>query len=243
MPDITQPRASSSTGTATPSSTNSITAVAGNLLVCIVVAIGTNPTIATPTGLGTWIQAQKTQGATLSAAMYYLANNPGGAVNPSAVLGGTVTGWYSVILEFTATGANCGLQGSAQLASAIAQLTNVFPGGGNTLSNELFVYTVARASAGITPQNTFLGPLSVWSASVQNISNVQGLSVDTYWASGLGQGVGQYPQASGLLGGAVASVAIGAWFNTSASQSSNNDNVGGNNGILVGGNFQGMIGG
>src|SRR5438270_3639936 len=131
------------------------------------------------------------------------------------------------MFEFSAMGSNAALQGSAQLVSAIAQLTNVFPATGNTLSNELFVYAVARATATITAQNTTNSPLSVWSASVLPQAGVQGISLDFYWVSGLGQGVNQYPQASGLLSGAVASVAIGAWFNSIAAQPSNEDNVGG----------------
>lgn len=250
MPDVTQPRNIAANGTATPATATLAGVVAGDLLVCIIAVLGTSPTIATPTG-DAWIQVQKTQGATLSFAMYILPNAGAGSHVPSAVLAGTVTGWILEVFEFTQTGANCGLQGSAVLNSAVAQLTNIFPATGNTLSNELFVYAVARATATMTPQNSFQGlsvygaqtSLAAWSASVLPQAGVQGMSLDFFWASGLGQGVGQYPQASGLLSGAVASVAIAAWLNTIATQPSNNDNIYGNNGVLVGGNYQGMLGG
>lgn len=245
MPDITLPRSNSNNGTATPATPGSITAVAGNLLICVIGAWGTSPTIAIPTSAGTWVQIRNSAGASQSFAMFMQANNAGGAINPSSVLGGAITGWIAAIFEFTQTGANCGLQGSVAQTSSIAQLTNIFPGGGQTLSNELFVYSVMRGNATLTPQNSFQGSLAVWSPSVQPFANVQGLSLDTFWASGLGQGVGQYPTASGLLaGGGLVSNAIAAWFNTTASQPGpNEDNIGGLSGILVGSNYQGMLGG
>lgn len=242
MADITSPRQNTANGTATPATLTHAGAVAGNLLICIIAAIGTSPTIATPTG-DTWQVVKSTSGASVSFAMFALPNAGAGSHVPSSVLGGTVTGWICQTFEFTPCGANCAIQGSNQLASAIAQLTNVFPTTGNTLYNELFIYSVARATATIAAQNTWNVPNVSWSASQQAQAGVQGLSLDTYFASSLGQGVGQYPQASGLLGSAVNSVAIGAWFNTLASQPGNFDNVGGQAGTLVGANYQGMIGG
>lgn len=240
MADVSLPRSNSNNGTATPASPGSITAVAGDALFIVIAALGTSPTIAAPSGFST---IEIVNGATLSCGLFKQLNTGGGAINPNAVLGGTVTGWVAIIVEFTQTGANCGIQGSNHLASSVAQLTNLFPTTGQTLSNELFIYAVARATATLTPQNSFNSPLAVWSASVQPQAGVQGLSLDFFWASGLGQGVGQYPQASGLLSAAVASVAVGAWVNTTASQPSNNDNVNGQAGLYVPQQYAGMIGG
>ena len=240
MADVTLVQSGSNNGTVTPATPGSLTLTAGNAALVLVAALGTSPTI---TGPGSTTNIQKIQGATLAFGMFIRNTFTGGAFNPSYTLGGTVTGWVAAMFEFSAMGSNTGIQGSASQASAIAQLTNIFPAAGNTLSNELFVYAVARATATMTPQNSFMGPLAAWSASVQPQAGVQGLSLDFFWASGLGQGVGQYPSSSGLLSGAVASVAIGAWFNTIATQPSNNDNIYGNNGVLVGGNYQGMLGG
>lgn len=243
MADVTLPRSNSNNGTATPATPGSITAVAGDLLIVVIIAVGTSPTIGTPTSAGTWTTVQLTNGATISAAMFMQANNAGGAINPSSVLGGTVTGWLAAIFEFTQTGPNCGLQGSAKSNIGVTQLVNIFPTTGNTLPNELFIYSVSSGQAALTPQNSFNSPLSVWSASVQPQVNVQGLTMDFFWASGLGQGVGQYPVATGLLASAVSSRAIAAWFNTTATQPSNNDNVGGNAGVYVPQQYAGMIGG
>lgn len=248
MPDVTQPHNIAANGTATPATATIANTGAGNLLVCIVAVLGTNPTIAGPSD-NQWSQVQNKSGASLSFALFIRTNSPGGSIAPSCVLGGTVTGWIMEIFEFTQTNSNTSAQGSAMLTSAVAQLTNIFPTSGQTLYNELFVYAVARVTATLTPQNSFQqnsiqqAPLSVWSNSVLPQAGVQGMSVDFFWASGLGQGVGQYPSASGLLSGAVASVAIAAWFNTVASQPTTETNVAGVPGQLVGQFFQGMIGG
>src|SRR4030095_2850996 len=113
MADVTLAQSASNNGNATPATTSSITAVAGNLLLVLITAIGTNPTVATPTGGGTWTEVQKLTGSTVTTALYMQANGAGGATNPSSVLGGTITGWVAAIYEFSATGANCALQGSA----------------------------------------------------------------------------------------------------------------------------------
>lgn len=253
MADVTNPRSSSNNGTVTPATPGSITAVAGNLLVVVIAVLGTSPTIATPTSTGTWTQIQKTQGATLSFAVYMQANNAGGAINPSSVLAGTVTGWVAAIFEFTATGANCGLQNSAMQTSAVAQLTNIFASQIGQMNPELlFFYAVARATATITAQNTGLAPINQqgvitggpsWSASVQPQAGVQGLSLDTYWGTNLAQGVGPYPSASGLLSGAVASVAIAAWFNATITPPSIGSPIGGTQGLYVPPFYQGIVGG
>jgi hypothetical protein len=244
MVDVTIYAQSSNNGTTTPATPGSITDFA-DLTIVLIAAIGTNPTIATPTGLGggSIVQVQKTQGATLSFAMYALFSGAG-SINPSSVLGGTVTGWIAQIFTFGKTGINCGLQGSAQLVSAVAQLTNVFPIAGQTLPNAVYVYAVARATATISAQNTSVGPLSSWTASILPQAGVQGLSLDFYWLSTLAQGAAAQPAASGLLSSAVASVAIGAWFNTTAQQPGlAGEQVGGLSGQLVGSQYQGMIGG
>jgi hypothetical protein len=248
MPDVTLVQSASNNGTTTPATTSSITATAGNLLVVVIAALGTSPTIATPTGGGTWTQVQKAAGSSLSFAMYMQVNGAGGATNPSAVLGGTVTGWVAGIFEFTQTGANCGLQGSNQNALSVAQLTNIFSNvpAGQSFPNLLFVYSVARTTATITPANSGLtgqNSGTTWSTTVQPQAGVQGISLDTYWGSNLAVGPGAWPTAAGLLSGAVASVAIGAYFNTTASQPFIGDNVGGYSGRYVPNQFQGMIGG
>jgi len=254
MADVTNPRNSSNNGTATPATTGSITAVAGNLLVVIIAVLGTSPTIATPTSAGTWTQIQKTSGATLSFAMYLQANNAGGAINPSSVLGGTVTGWIAEIFEFSATGANCALQSSVQTAQSTAQLVNIFAGLQQMQPELLFCYAVARATATQVIQNTGLAPINqqgivvgspptTWTASQLPQAGVQGLSLDFFWGSNLAQGVGPYPTGLGLLSSGVASVQIAAWFNTIASPSQVAGNVGGSEGIYVGPFYQGIVGG
>lgn len=243
MADVTLPRSGSANGTATPATMTLASVAAGDLLICVIAALGTSPTIATPTG-DTWVQIQKTSGTTLSFAMYMLANAGAGSHSPSSVLGGTVTGWVIATFEFTATGSNCGLQGSAQQAQSVAQLTNVFSTAGQTLPNELYVYSVARATATITTGNTSNSVLSPWSTSVQPQAGVQGLSLDTYWLSTLGMGVNQIPVAAGLLSSAVASVQIGAFFNTTATQGLGaSEWIGGAQGIMIPQYFRGMIGG
>lgn len=242
MPDITQPRNIAANGTATPATATLTGVAAADLLICVIAALGTSPTIATPTG-DTWTVISNQSGSGLSFAMFMLANAGAGSHVPSSVLGGTVTGWICEVFEFTATGPNCGLQGSAGQGSAVAQLVNLFPTSGTTLYNELFVYAVARVTATLTPQNSFGGPLAAWSPSVLPQAGVQGMSLDFFWASGLGQGVGQYPSASGLLSSAVSNRIILAWFNTIAAQPSAQDNIGGSSGVLVGGQYAGMIGG
>jgi hypothetical protein len=254
MPDVTNPRNSSNNGTTTPATPGSITAVAGNLLVVVIAALGTSPTIATPTSTGTWVQIQKTSGATLSFAMYMQANNAGGAINPSSILGGTVTGWIAEIFEFTQTGANCGLQGSAQGAQSTAQLPNIFAGLGAMFPNLLYVYAVARATATQVIQNGGLAPInqsgvvagsapSTWTSSQLPQAGVQGLSLDFFWGSNLAQGPGPFPAGQGLLSSGVASVQIAAWFNTTASNSQVAGNIGGSEGIYVPQFYQGMVGG
>jgi hypothetical protein len=256
MADITAvSQQSTNNGTATPATPGSITATANNLLVVIIAVLGTSPTIATPSSAGTWTQIQKTSGATLSFAMYMQANNGGGAINPSSVLGGTVTGWIAQIYSFPLTGANCGLQGSTQTAQSTAQMSNVFAGQGTMSPSLLLCYAVARATATQTIQNSGLAPLgpggalvgsspSTWITSQQGQAGVQGLSLDFFWGTNLAQGAGPFPVGQGLLSSAVASVQIAAWFNATLSQPSPvGANIGGNEGIYVPSFYQGMIGG
>jgi len=216
-------------------------------MILVIAAIGTSPTLTTPTN---WTQIAKTSGATLTVAMYAFPNITTGAKNPSSTIGGTVTGWIASMFEFTQCGANCKIQNSVQQTSAIAQLTDIFQAAGNsaTQAQNLYLYAVASAGAasfaannqGIAPP----GGSSGWSASVQSQAAVQGLSVDFFWGSGLCCGRECLPQASGLLASAVASVAIAAWANTIASNSQNGaGNSFGERGVLVGGQYQGMMGG
>lgn len=254
MADATNPRNSSNNGTATPATPGSITAVAGNLLVVVIAALGTSPTIATPTSAGTWTQIQKTSGATLSFAMYMQASNAGGAINPSSILGGTVTGWIAEIFEFTATGANCGLQGSNQAAQSTAQLLNIFAGLSQMNPDLLFCYAVARATATQVIQNSGLAPINqqgiivgsaptTWTTSQLPQAGVQGLSLDFFWGTNLAQGVGPYPVGQGLLSSGVASVQIAAWFNAALAPAQVPGNIGGSEGIYVPPFYQGMVGG
>jgi len=224
-------------GTTTPATTTSITPTAKNLLVVVICALGTSPTIATPTG-GNFIQVQKVSGTALTMAMYILPNNPGGATVASSVLGGTVTGWISLIVEFSGATIDEALLSSANLSNSVAALANIFAG--NTQIgqiNELFLYAVGRATATITTANLFLN----WSASVNALAGVQGMSLDLYWA--VAPGPGPFPQASGTLSGAVNSVQIGAWLNSDAAYPIKMTNVGGTAGIMIPQFNQGMIGG
>lgn len=245
MAVVTLPNSVAANGTATPATVALTGVLTGDLLVCIIAAIGTSPTIATPTG-DTWVQVQKTNGASVSFAMYYLASAASGTHTPSSVLGGTVTGWVIATYEFTASGT---LISSNQQTSAVAQLTNVFSASsmvGQTNPEMTFVYAVARATATITAQNTGLSSpfgSSAWSASVLPQAGVHGLSTDLYWGNNLVAWPCSWPSASGLLSGAVASVAIGATFTSTAQQSQNNTNISGAQGLYVPTFFQGMVGG
>lgn len=246
MADVVLVNSNSNNGTTTPASPGSITYNAGDLGVILVAVIGTNPTITGP-GVG-WTVIKRTNGSTVSFALITQPNMAAGAKNPSMTLGGTVTGWVAVQAEFSQCGANGIIQGSVMQTSAVAQLTDIFQAADNSalLPQLLYLYAVARATATFTPALAGLNPpggSSGWSASVQPQAGVQGLSLDLYWASGLCCANNCVPQASGLLGSAVASVAIAAWANTTASNVQEGANIGGSSGILVGGQFRGMVGG
>jgi hypothetical protein len=244
--DVTLVQSGSNNGTATPATPGSLTLTNHNLAILLVAVLGTSPTITTP---ASWTQVQKTSGATLSFAMYAFPNQGGGATNPSVTLGGTVTGWVCAMFEFSQTGANCIIQGSNQNALSVVQLADIFQSSGNGVGGPqlLYFYAVARATATITTANTGIAPpggSSSWSTSVQPQAGVQGLSMDFYWASGLCCGSECKPSAAGLLSSAVASVAIAAWANTTASNPQNGaGNSFGARGVLVGGQYQGMMGG
>jgi hypothetical protein len=243
MPDVTLANSNSNNGTTSPATTGSITAGAKNLLIAVYTVLGISPTIGTPTN---WTQVQNLAGSTVSHAMFMLANGAGGATNPSSTLGGTVTGWVAAILEFPQTGANCGLQGSANRSLTQAAVTDIFNGQPvQTIPNLLFLMSIGRATNVFTPNFTGLGPsgTSGWSASVQPQVGVQGLSQDVYWGSNLAQGVGPWPTAPGTLASSAVWKVVGAWFNTTASQPSIGAVVSGNAGLYIPNQFQGMIGG
>lgn len=246
MTDVSLPRSSANNGAATPATTGSITAVVGDLLICCITVIGTNPTIATPTGGGTWQVLQNQSGSVVTMGTFFLPNSAGGATNPSAVLGGTVTGWVATIYEFTQTGSNCTNQGNAGRSLTQAAVTDIFNGQiGQTIPQLLFIMTIGRASTNaFTPAFTGLGPsnTSGWSASVLP-QNAQGCQQDFYWGTNLAQGVGAWPTAPGTLGSSAVWKVAGAWFNTLGSNPSFGDNVSGSSGIYVPAQYQGMIGG
>lgn len=253
MAGITPAQSSTNNGTATPATPGSLTTTAGNLLLLWIAALGTSPTIATP---ASWTSVQTVNGATLSFALFILPNNAGGATNPSSVLGGTVTGWVAAMLELTATGSNEALISSATTSQSTAQLTNIFPTNlGQAIPTELFVYAIARSgntsistpTSGLTnwaPPGYQLGA-SQWSASVRPALNVQGLSMDLYWGPAAPAWPCPFPAGAGLLSAAVASVQIGAWLNSAASQpdTAKNNSIGGLAGAYVGPFNAGMIGG
>lgn len=253
MADVALAQSSTNNGTATPATPGSLTATAGNLLVLLVAVQGTSPTISTP---ASWTQVQNSAGATLSTALFIRPNNPGGASNPSATLGGTPAGWIAVQAELTTTGSNEALISSAVTAQATAALTNIFPTNlGQALPGELFLYGVARtgnttltgATSGL---NNWAPPgypagSSQWSASVQGQTNIQGLSIDLFWGTSTEAWPCPYPQGAGTLSGAVASVQIGAWLNSSATSptTAKTANIGGGVGSYVGPFNAGMVGG
>lgn len=246
MVDVTLPRSNSNNGTATPATTGSITAVAGNLLIVIITAQGTSPTIATPTGGGTWTQIQNVTGSAVTSAMFMQANGAGGATNPSSVLGGTIAGWIACIYEFTATGNNCALQSSTSRSQTSAAVSDIFDAQTNqTIPGLLFVYSIGRATNVFTPAFTGLGPsgTSGWSASVQPQVGVQGISQDFYWGSNLAQGPGSWPTAAGTLASSAVWKVIAAWFNTTASHDLVGTTTSGSRGQFRGPFFSGMTGG
>lgn len=228
---------SNSTGTLSPATPGSLTTTAGNLLILVIAAVGTNPTIATPAG---WTPLRNNAGATLSVATFIFPANTGGATNPSSALGGTVTGWGAAMFEFSGQGAASQyetLVGSAILTSAVTGLSNVFPSGQNIpQSNMLWFYTVARATATLATANGGLN----WSASQQAV-NANGVQIDSFWATN--PGPGPFPSGAGTLGGAVASNQVGAWFSSILAGVIDQTIVGGNAGVYVPVFHQGMIGG
>lgn len=242
MADVTLVASQSNNGTTSPATPGSITPTAHDLMIAVVAVLGTNPTITTP---ASWTQLQKTSGATLSVGMYAFANVTSGAKNPSFTLGGTVTGWLCMQAEFSQCGANGIVQNSVQQTSAVAQLTDIFQAADNSalMPQLLYFYAVASSGATLTANNTGVNPpggATSWSTSVQSQTGVQGLSMDFFWASGLCCGSGCVPIASGKLSSAVASVAIAAWANTTASNPQSGSDA---RGIFVGGQYAGMTGG
>jgi hypothetical protein len=250
MPDVTLANSSGNTGNATPATPGSITATASNLLILVITAVGTNPTIATP---ATWTQIRKFQGSTRASAMYMLAGSSqaGGATNPSSTLGGTITGWCAIIGEFSQTGNNCGLQGSTSTTfSSQTQLTDSFSSQiGQTNSNTLFIYEVDRPTATLTAQNSGSAGLNSGEAASWTTTAISeagnGCATDLFWFSNLAKGPGAWPVAKGLFGSGTNATAISAWFNTVASQPGYGVSAlnNGNEGIMVGTYYQGMIGG
>ena len=252
MASNTLAQSSTNNGTATPATPGSLTTAAGNLLVLFISVAGTSPTITTPGG---WTQLQNIAGSTLTAGLWILPNNAGGATNPSATLGGTVTGWIAIMAEITATGANEASISSQGTAQSSAQLTNIFPTNlGQAQPTELFVYAVARLgnvtiSGPTSGLNAWAPPgytgSSQWSASIQGQVNVRGLSVDLYWGDSTPCWPCPYPQGAGLLSSAVASVQLAAWLNSAATMpdTAKAANIGGLQGSYVGPYNAGMVGG
>lgn len=242
MADVTLVNSVSNNGTATPATPGSNTYTAHNLGILVIVVVGTNPTIATP---ASWTLVQRTNGATLSMAMFAFPNITAGAKNPSSTLGGTVTGWLAMQAEFSQCGANCIIQNSVQQVGNTQQLTDIFQKADNSALQPqlLYLYAVGNTAATLTAQNSGVNPPgggSAWSTSVQSQENVQGASMDFYWASGLCCGNNCVPQASGVLGSNVVSLAIAAWANTTASNAQFGSDA---RGIYVGGQYAGMVGG
>jgi len=245
MTDVTLAQSGSNNGTTSPATPGSLTLTAGNLAVFIVIVAGTSPTIATP---ASWTLVRKTEQASRSLGMFMLANNAGGATNPSSTLGGTVTGWYAIMLEFPQTGANCGLQGSAVAFATDNPISNIF---GNqkvqTIPNLLFIYTIGAQNTNtistVLSGTAGLNSGETWSSSVQDTSNSQGNQLHTYWASNLAKGPGSWPTNTTTIDAGGFSYEIGAWFNTTASQPSIGAPTGGKSGLYVPNQYQGMTGG
>lgn len=247
MSDVALVQSTSNNGNATPATTGSITANAGNLLVAVYTALGTNPTVATPTGGGTWLVGENVGGTTVTTALFYLPNNAGGAINPSSVLGGTITGWVAAILEFDHTGSNSAKQFSRQLSASTAAVTNIMASQtGSMIPQLLFVYAIGRATNVFSPTLAGLGPsgTSGWSSSIQPQAGVQGLSQDIYWGTNMPVPFGYWPNASGSLASAAAWKAAIAWFNTIGTPEGQvGTNIAGNEGLFIGPYHQGIVGG
>lgn len=244
MVDVALVQSASNNGTTSPATPSSITATAGNLLILAITARGTSPTVGTPTN---WTVVRAVNGSTVSLGLFMLANNAGGAFNPSSTLGGTVAGWTAAILEFNQCGSNCGLQGSAILQPAAnTVVTDIFASQvGQMQPQLLFVYMIGRATNVFTPNFGGLGPsgTSGWSSSIQAQVGVQGISQDVYWGTNLAIGAGPWPTAPGTLASSAVYKAASAWFNTIGSNSSIGSPIGGTSGIYVPPQYQGMTGG
>jgi hypothetical protein len=245
MADVSVRASTAASGTTTTASAP-LSVQVGNLLICYIAALGTGVVIADPTSSGdTWqkVDNQVSADGTFSYAMYFLPNLTAATHTPSSDLSGstTITGWDMVLMEMTPFPPDAAPQGFTTQLSTVAQLTNIFSTTANTLPRECFFYAVGRPTATITRNNTTNSPLVVWSASVRTQIGQQGISQDQYFVSMLGQGIGPYPKASGLLSSAVNSIAIGARFISSATQPLDTQ-ISGKGGFHVG-QYRGMIGG
>jgi hypothetical protein len=155
------------------------------------------------------------------------------------------------MMEFTQTGANCGIQSSAvSYNDSPVTLPNIFGSQiGQTIQNLLFVYSVGCSGATtLTSNNSGTAGLNsgeTWSTSVQTQSNVQGLNLQTFWASNLAKGPGSWPFGGGTVAGGFFSYQVAGWFNTTATQPGYDvgTNISGNNGREVGTFYQGVVGG
>lgn len=229
MADVTLVNSTSANGAATPATVTYAGAIAGNELICIIACIGSTATsIATPTGDAWQVIKNQAGGAasTPSFAMFFLPNAGAGSHTPSSVLTGTLTGWIISVFEFSRVTGN--LVNSAVLTNNVAQLANVFAGM-STIWQEFYIYSVCRQTATQIPSLTNAN----WSASVQPQAGVNAMSIDTYWASNQQLGPFPTPFASSLLASAVNSVEIGAILTTLSSIVTANNNIGGNQGVLV----------
>lgn len=259
MANITQPRSNTGNGAATPATAALASVVAGDLLVCVIACVGSTATsIATPTG-DSWVSVQNQAGSgsgVPSLGLFVLPNAGAGTHTPSSVLTGTLTGWVLLIFELTSTGAGSVVLSSAVGTSAVAQQTNIWPTNlGQIFPTELFLYAIVRTGATtisnpVSGLNNWAPPgysqgASQWSASVSPLANVQGLSLDCYWADGNAAYPCPYPSATGLLSAAVNSAQIAAWLNSSATTPDNPKacNIGGYSGQYVGPFNAGMVGG
>lgn len=226
---------SNNTGVASPATPGSLTPTTGDLMLLFIGVIGTSPTITTPTN---WTPIQTQFGSVMAIGLYALPA-ASGAQNPSAALGGTVTGWIACMFDFTGQGSSSQYeanQGSNVIAATSNNVAGFFPSQSLPMTNMLLFYSICRQTATYTPANSGLN----WSAT-QQAASANGLAVDSFWATN--PGPGPFPVAGGSLSASVVWKGASAWFNTINAQPVTTDNIGGNLGVYVPTFYQGMIGG
>lgn len=216
--------------------------VAGNLLILMVSATGTSPSVTTPGG---WSVLASNPGASISTYIYCLPNNAGGLTGVTLSCSATNGGISASFLEFA------GMPGVNSV-----EYTNTFSGTGTSVpqlitdtvlkTNELFLAFVASNATGSFSSSGSRTP--EWAGNLNGIGSTNGTTNtrnNDYWATNGGSS--STPQIQGTLSPSVIWSAIGVHMLSSSSGAFSSplptNIISGNAGVVVGQFFQGMIGG